>query len=134
MIQFPAIYTAKYQLDPVAKQLLDLIWDVRRTGATFKPGQRKLAEWLRRNARTIQRALVQLRKAGLIWWKRRGRKLTNVYYLAHHLWQTLTHGRRRGRQPGDTREDRPVTAEQAQLALAGIIAELESRRKSPPAV
>lgn len=71
------------QLSRGARRLLETLrWWFRRFGAIF-PGQRKLAAALRVKAtRTIQRWLAELAEAGLVKWKRRGYRRTNLYILS----------------------------------------------------
>lgn len=66
-----------------ARRLLETLkWWYRKYGAVF-PGQRKLAHALRVKAtRTIQRWLSELAKAGLVTWKRRGYRRTNIYSIS----------------------------------------------------
>jgi|SRR5579863_805466 len=71
------------QLSRGARRLLETLrWWLGRFGAIF-PGQRKLAAALGVKAtRTIQRWLAELAEAGLVTWKRRGYRRTNLYQLS----------------------------------------------------
>ncbi|TEB10842.1 hypothetical protein Psfp_04092 [Pelotomaculum sp. FP] len=45
------------------------------------PGQERLAQVAEISTRQVQRYLIELRKYGLITWRRRGQNQTNVYYI-----------------------------------------------------
>ncbi len=124
MIQLPVMFTTRYSLDPGEQKLLDLTFEVCRRGNCFHPGQDTLARWLNRSTRQVQRYLTHLRELQLIFWKRRGKKLTNAYYVGGALWRVLTKGRRIPGAVTEHKKEAPVGREEAKRLLAGILASL----------
>ncbi len=124
MIELPSMYTTRYGIDPGEQKLLDLTFEARRRGNCFQPGQDTLARWLNRSCRQVQRYLTHLRELQLIFWKQRGKKLTNVYYLGGALWRTLMKGRRLPGARVRPKEEGPVSRETAKRLLGEIMASL----------
>lgn len=98
MIKNPTLWIASFHLPASEKAVLQLIVSIHCTSGICRPGYRKLAQWISRDERTVGRALRSLKQRGLLFAKRRGKKLTNVYYIAHFLWKQLVCDERR-RQP-----------------------------------
>jgi hypothetical protein len=67
----------------------------------------------------------------LIFWKRRGKKMSNVYYLGRDLWRTLMKGRRLPGEVVEHKKEARVSREEARRLLAGIVADLGSRNVRP---
>jgi hypothetical protein len=124
MINLPSMYTTRYGIDPGEQKLLDLTFEVRRRGNCFHPSQDTLAKWLNRSTRQIQRYLCHLRDLQLMFWRRRGKKMSNVYYLGRDLWRTLMKGRRLPGEVSQHKETSPVSRDEAKRLLAGILAGL----------
>lgn len=125
MIQLPAMYTTRYGLDGAEQKLLDLTFEVKRRGNVFQPSQRTLARWLNRTERQVRRYICHLRELKVFYWKQRGKKLTNVYYLGRDLWRVLTKGRRIPGGIQREQKDGPVDRETAKRLLSEIVANLD---------
>jgi len=132
MIQLPSMYTTRFGIDPGEQKLLDLAFEVLRRGNCFHPGQDTLARWLNRSTRQIQRYLCHLRELQLISWKRRGKKMSNVYHLGRDLWRTLMKGRKLPGVRVPPKKDAPVDRETAKRLLGDIMANLGKRNGRPP--
>ena len=120
MILYPVVDTCRYQLDPAEQKLLDLCWQFRSQGKAFYPSEAKMGQWLKRSTRQVRRYLTHLKESGLLTWKRRGKKLTNLYYLGWHVWERLTKGRKVRRGNRVSKEPAPVSREEAIRALREI--------------
>jgi hypothetical protein len=124
MIRCPTMYTTRYGLSGAEQKLLDLAWEIRRTGRSFHPGHATLARWLARSTRQVERYLDHLRSLKLLSWQRRGKKLCNVYYLGAALWRTLMKGRRFPGAVKEVKPNSPVDRETAKRLLAEIVASI----------
>jgi hypothetical protein len=69
-------------ISPAAKGLYALLWSYADGNGTCWPGIKVLAEQMGCDTRTIRRLLTKLVDAGAITKKRRGKTLTNVYFLS----------------------------------------------------
>ena len=132
MIQLPVMHTTRFSLDGALQKLIDLTWETRRRGNAFQPAQATLARWLNRTERQVRRYLCHLRDLKLLYWKQRGKKQTNVYYLGHDLWRLLCKGRRIPGAVTTHKKDGPVDRETAKRLLAGIVAGLGKRDGGTP--
>jgi hypothetical protein len=126
------MFTTRYALDPGEQKLLDLTFETRRRGSCFRPGQNTLARWLNRSPRQVQRYLTHLRELSLLFWKRPGKKLTNVYYVGAALWRTLMKGRKLPGVSNREQKNGQVSREEARRLLADIVADLGKRNGRPP--
>ena len=94
MIHNPTLYGLNLPLRGSAKILLNGFVSIRLRGHTAQPGYRELARWLSASTKTVARALRDLEARGYIVRRRRGKKLTNVYFIGHFLYRLLTAGRK----------------------------------------
>lgn len=129
MIANPTIYLWSFPLEPTEKVILEGIASIRFRGRVAQPGVKELARWINRSTRTVFRVLAELEKNGLVKRIRRGKKLTNVYYLAMKLWGRLIAGRQVRRERADKRAEVPASPER----LRAFVEELKGAiRRGPP--
>jgi len=88
--QHPVMWLVSTPLPMLQRNLLVVIASIVTSGKLCAPSQERLGEMLDRSRETIGRALAALVAQRLIAAKRRGRRLTNVYRLAHRIWQAIT--------------------------------------------
>lgn len=93
MIKNVDLYIASLGLQASAQVILKAFCAIRMHGKTCQPAQRSMSCWIRSSVRTVQRMIGTLLAKGYIVKRRRGKKLTNVYYIASFLWRLLTAGR-----------------------------------------
>ena len=86
----PGLYLLSTPIPPLQRLLLDIIAHTVVAKRPCTPSQERLGELLGRSRETICRALHALQVQRLIWVKRRGRRLTNVYLLARRIWEAIT--------------------------------------------
>lgn len=70
------------------------IAQLRLRGRHVRMGHRTMTGWLRRTRYTVIRALAVLEEKDYIIRVRRGKKLTNLYFLSKRIWAWLTQGRK----------------------------------------
>ena len=90
----PGLYLLSTPLPHLQRLLLATIAHTVIGKRPCTPSQERLGELLSRSRETINRALRALVAQRLIFVKRRGRRLTNVYLLARRIWAAIT-----GKQP-----------------------------------
>ena len=89
----PLLYVAALSLDDGPRLLLVVLLEAEWKHRAFAPTQARLGEVLHRDARTVRRWVRALKRRRLIYVKRRGRGLSNVYHVHRSLWDRLA-GRR----------------------------------------
>ncbi len=93
-------------ISPAAKGLYALLWSYADGDCICWPGIERLAQEMGCDERTIRRLAEKLVKAGAITKKRRGRTLTNVYFLGDGTVLSSQEGSDRTEMSGHTKSDR----------------------------
>ena len=94
LAQHPVLWLVSTPLPTLQRLLLLTIVTAVLAKRPFCPSQLSLGRLMTRRRETINRALRALVAQRLIFVKRRGRRLTNVYLLARRIWAAIT-----GKQP-----------------------------------
>lgn len=120
VIKNPSLYVLSLPLDGPAKGILSGITSIRLRGGHAQPGYLELARWISRSTKTVARALQELEAKGYLKRKRRGKKLTNVYFLGHFLYRLLTAGRRILSRHEERSAQEPLSPERAHELFAEL--------------
>lgn len=94
MTSAQAAYFFSLPVSPTSKAILFQLSSFLFAGKVAKPGQKWLAAKLGRHRRTVIRAVQELERAHVIRKVRRGKGLTNLYFLAKRVWSRLAGGKR----------------------------------------
>ena len=113
MIANPTLYVNSFALNPVETVILNGIISIRLRGKKAQPGYKELALWVKRGTRTAMRSVALLQELGLLKRIRRGKRLTNIYYVAYRLWHRLIAGRKVRREREDRHAEVPLEREKA---------------------
>lgn len=124
MITNPTIYVNAFGLEPIETVILNGIISIRLRGNKCQPGWREMAVWIHRSTRSVARAVATLEERGLLKHRRRGKRLTNIYWIAYSLWRRLIAGRRARKEPVVKETNEPINAERAKAFYAGLLQSL----------
>tara|TARA_Y100000310_G_C20056455_1_gene522961 strand:+ start:36 stop:437 length:402 start_codon:yes stop_codon:yes gene_type:complete len=131
MVRDITLYIHNLPIDCASKGLLSCVAELKLKGRTVQPGYKELAKWISRSRRTVATCLNTLELMGYLRRKRRGKKLTNVYYLAHFLWGLLTNGRSIPKRYAKEKPDDLIGLERAKDLFSELYAALDKRRRKP---
>lgn len=118
------LYLHHFPLEPTEKLILEGIVTLRVRGRMVQPRWVEMATWIQRTTRTVARALAVLEDDGLIQRRRRGKRLSNLYFIGRRLWRYLMRGRRWKREKEDKHAEVPLTPERAKELFNGLLAGL----------
>ncbi len=124
MIANPTVYVNSFALEPVDKVILNGIISIRLRGKKAQPSWREMSVWTSRTTRTVARALHNLEELGLLKHRRRGKRLTNIYWIAYSLWRRLIAGRKLRKAPVVEATNEPIEEERAKELFRSILAKL----------
>ncbi len=96
------------------------IAQLRLRGRRVCMGHRTMTGWLRRTRYTVIRALAVLEAKDYIIRVRRGKKLTNLYFLSRRIWAWLTLGRKVPRPIRGNHDQSQISEEDRAALLAQI--------------
>lgn len=117
MIANVTLYLHSCNLEPTETIILEGIVSIRLRGKRAQPGWREMAKWIHRTPRTVARTISHLEGLGLMRRIRRGKMLTNIYFVAARLWRRLIAGRKIPHERADKYAEIPMEREKAQALL-----------------
>jgi len=96
------------------------IAQLRLRGRRVCMGHRTMTGWLRRTRYTVMRALTLLEEKDYIIRVRRGKKLTNLYFISRRIWAWISQGRKVPRPDQAIRERDSIGEEERAALMAQI--------------
>lgn len=94
------------------------IAQLRLRGRRVCMGHRTMTGWLRRTRYTVMRALTLLEEKDYIIRVRRGKKLTNLYFISRRIWAWISQGRTVPRLTPGTRGQDSIGEEERAALMA----------------
>lgn len=117
MIANVTLYIHQFGLEPAETLILEAIVSIRMRGKRAQPGWKEMSTWIHRSTRTVARAIGVLEGKGLMRRIRRGKRLTNIYFIAGRLWRRLIAGRKIAYERADKYAAVPIDREKTRALL-----------------
>lgn len=111
------LYLHSFPLEPTEKIVLEGIASIRFKHKRAQPGWKEMGVWIHRSTRTVARVISSLEAQGMLRRVRRGKKLTNIYFIAARLWRRLIAGRKITHERADKHAQIPIDREKTRELL-----------------